>query len=334
MTEVYDSIISFREYTPKDHDGFINCINDFYRGGYPYKEYLEADFLRRESEAGNMIITIAATSSGKIVGTSAALRASGAFGETILLLLRCVLTEYRNKGIGSMQEHFLFELIAKRFSDARSIYADVMTHSPASQITLEKNGFAFCGLRFMLYKNEIMVPALNYAPGTKMTQAIYCKPVKQKSTSLCCMPQFRDTVSAIYDEMGVQYEFIPDSQKLFENSSFTYEEIDIHKKTEFIIEKVGKDFDDTVIALVKDKLAHGHTLVAYLNLCNQGCTKGYEALHSEGFFFAGIKPLSSGGEYLVLSHIKNCVGSFENIKVPANRQKFLDDIIGGLNSEQ
>lgn len=326
--------ISFREYLPEDYEPFLACINDFYRGGYPYKEYLDPDYLAKETRSGNMIVTVAVTEGGKIVGTSAAQRASGAFYGSVLLLLRCVLSEYRGKGIGSRQEYYLFDLISKRFADAISLYADVMTHDAASQKTLVKNGFTLCGLRMMLYKNDVIVPALGFPAGTKMTQAIYCKAMRAADVSLCKIPEHLEAVRAIYESLGVGYGFVEDGGVRTDSSQFSYQTVEIHKKTEFTVDTVGKDFDDTLIKCVKEKLRGGQTLVAYINLCRDGCGEAVRKLKAEGFFFSGMKPLSASGEYLVMSHIKNCVSSFDIIKVPEDKQKFLDDVIGGIGNEE
>lgn len=325
--------ITFRLYRPEDYDGFLACINDFYHGGYPYKEFLDPRFLERECETGNMILTVATDADGQIVGTSAARRASGAFEGSVLLLLRCVLAKCRGMGIGSRQELFLLEQIRERFSDALSLYADVMTHDPVSQITLGRNGFALCGLRMMLYKNEIMVPALPFEKGTKMTQAIYCKAITESPVTLYELPAERERIDAIYAELGVTHTYLPDEGVATAYTVFSEEASALHQKSEFVVETVGEDLSATLMPVIRRRIDEGYTMVVYLNLCHTGCVAAEATLKAAGFLFSGIKPLSAHGEYAVFSHIRNCVRNFEYIKLPADRQKFLDDIVGGMKHE-
>ncbi len=329
--------ISFFEYTPADHAGFVDCINDFYRGGYPYAKYLEADYLNRKTANGSMIVTVAKNKEGRIIGTSAAQKLTGVFGGSVLLLLRCVLSEYQGKGIASKQEEFLFNLIEKRYGDALSFYADVMTHNNASQKTLTRQGFTLCGLRMMLYKSEIMVPKLNFPAGTKMSQAVYCKAIKSKDVKLFVPEEHKKIIKSVYEKMGVSCEITENGENAEfadKKGKYSVSKKAEHFSAELYIEHPAKDFKEAFLPTVKQYLNNGYTCVAYINAQYGESLSVYEMLKEIGFYFTGIKPLSENGEYLIMSHTKNCSCDIKNIALYEKQFDFLNYIFGGNENEK
>lgn len=325
--------VTFSEYSSDDYDGFVNCIDGFYHGGYPYKQYLDKEYLDKKTKDGSMIVTIAKNASGKIVGTSAAQKLDGVFSGSVLLLLRCVDKSCRGIGIGSRQELYLFELISKKFGDALSLYADVMTHDAISQGTLCRRGFSLCGIRMMLYKNEIMVPALRFPENTKMSQAIYCKAVGKKDIKINVPDELECFIKSIYDDLRVNADFAKKLGKTAEKGVYDWSDKPTHSSAEFYIVVSGKDFEKEFLPLIESKISEGYTAVAYINAEKSGAVDVYEKLKENGFYFSGIKPLSENGEYIVMSHSKACKNVFENIILPAEKEYFLEKIIGGMNYE-
>lgn len=329
--------ISFFEYTPEDHKGFVDCINDFYRGGYPYTRYLDADYLARKTADGSMIVTVAKNREGRVIGTSAAQRLKGVFEGSVLLLLRCVVTEYQGKGIASKQEYFLFDLINKRYGDALSYYADVMTHNNASQKTLTRHGYVLCGLRLMLYKSEIMVPRIEYPAGTKMSQAVYCKAISKKDVSLYAPPEHREVIESIYKNLGVSCKILDASKSdgsACEKGYYNISEKPKHFSSELYIERPAKDFDTEFLPTVREYLKKGFTCVAYINAVHREGLTVYEKLKKEGFFFTGIKPLSADGEYIIMSQTDNSDCRLDNIVLYEKQFDFINYITGGNKNEK
>ncbi len=311
--------IIFSLYEDKDYDGFYNCINNFYDGGYPYKEFLDRKNLQALLNAGDIIITLAKHNS-RIVGTSAALRMNGRFSGSVLLLLRSVVKDMRGKSIGTNQEHYLLQQIHNSFPDALSLYADVMTHDAISQNTMIKRGFIFCGLRMTLYKNEIIVPNLTYKSGTKMTQAIYCKGNNIiKECSVFAPKAHHETLRELYSSLGVSLNFLPDTA-CTTTASYEIQASTLHQKAELFVDIHGST--KNYINEIKELLSSGYTAVAYINMSRCGFNDTYNALTELGFYFSGVKPLSSNGEYLVLSHSKNCLTVIDDIKLP-KKEPFL-----------
>ncbi len=307
--------VIFSLYKDEDYDGFFACIDDFYHGGYPYEAYIDRENLRRLLDRGDIIITLAKTQEGRIVGTSAALRMTGRFDGSVLLLLRCIVKDMRGRGVGGAQELFLLEQIRLHFPEALSLYADVMTHDSVSQSTMLQKGFVFCGLRMALYKNDRIVPTLPYQDGTKMTQAIYCKNNRKTEKRTLFAPQeHRGALRAVYEALGVSVNFCSDDEPGVGDASCETEICEPHKSAEVYVDRHGDIA--RLIADVGALLLSGYTAVAYINMSLAGCTATYKALSDIGFYFSGVKPLSTGGEYLVLSHSRQCVLVLDDIKLP------------------
>lgn len=167
--------IDFRLFRRGDGEGLRRCVEDFYGDGYPYREYLDEEFLLEKIAARDMTVLCGVADKGEIVSTSA-LCMSREFKGSALLMLRVVKKAYRDMGIGKAQEDRLFQ-IAGEHPELKSLYADVMTHNSISQRGLIRRGFVYCGLRMMLYRNPIMVPQLSLPPEGRMSQAVMCQKV-------------------------------------------------------------------------------------------------------------------------------------------------------------
>ncbi len=318
--------VTFSLYTNEDYEGFFVCINDFYKGGYPYKEYLDRDNLRNLTEKKDIIITLAKDSLGRIVGTSSALRMNGRFEGSVLLLLRCVLHEMRGMGIGTKQEDFLLEQIQKNWPETLSLYADVMTHNAVSQTTMVHKGFVFCGLRMTLYKNEIIAPYLKYENNTKMSQAIYCKNNSDiKSISLFAPKEHHKVLKEIYDSLGVSLNFHTDDTPEGGECIYKTEKNELHKSVQIFVDRHG----DTkkLTEEIEKIILSGYTAAAYVNMSLVGYTKTYKALKKYGFYFSGVKPLSKKGEYSVLSNSDGCILVLDDIKLPEEAKSLYQTIL-------
>ena len=53
--------VCFRLFRQGDGEQFCRCIEDFYGGGYPYKEYLDEEFLLEKCAAGEMTVLCGVT---------------------------------------------------------------------------------------------------------------------------------------------------------------------------------------------------------------------------------------------------------------------------------
>ena len=92
----------FKDISPGKQES-RQCIADFYKDGYPYKEYLDENFLLEKCASREMTVLCGLTDQGEIICTSA-VRMDEEFKGSALLMLRVVKEAYRGMGIGKAQE--------------------------------------------------------------------------------------------------------------------------------------------------------------------------------------------------------------------------------------
>lgn len=319
--------VCFRPFVKGDGEAFRQCIDDFYDGGYPYKEYLEEDFLLEKISTNDMTVLCGVTPDGEIISTSA-LCMSPEFKGSALLMLRVVKKAYQNMGIGKAQEDYLFRF-AREYETVHSLYADVMTHNSISQKGLVKRGFVYCGIRMMLYHNAIMLPQLDLAKDGKVSQVVMCKNVSARSTKeLHCPAAHENEVRRIYSELDVSCQ-INTSEELpkQEETLASWHAYEMHHSIILTVHTVGKSFPK----ILSDRLEQirqwdDATVLCYLNLCDVAAVSAYRVLKNAGFFFTGIKPLQEKEEYMILAYIGSRAIRYEDIHLHDNGRQLMSYI--------
>lgn len=318
--------VYFRLFQRGDGEEFCRCIEDFYGGGYPYKEYLSEEFLLEKCAAGEMTVLCGVTIDGEIISTSA-VRKDEDFVGSSLLMLRVVKKAYRGMGIGKAQEEYLFGY-AEGQKEICSLYADVMTHNSISQGSLARRGFVYCGLRLMLYRNPVMVPGLALPEEGKMSQAVMCRrECDSFGGSLYCPKEHAEEVRRIYRELGVACRLdgaslgresenvglgkqIMECQldwtlrlPVIEKTQMGWKEEKEHCSYIWTIQKIGMDFSNKLSDRMGQigRQEEETTILCYLNLRDPSAVYGYEILRKAGFFFTGLKPLQAEEEYMLLA---------------------------------
>lgn len=317
----------FRPFCPGDGESFRRCIRDFYGDGYPYREYLEEDFLLEQCASGKMMVLCGVAEEGQIVSTSAA-RLDDDFQGSALLMLRVVKGAYRGMGVGRAQEERLFALVERR-EGLSSIYADVMTHDSVSQGSLARRGFVHCGIRLMLYRNAVMVSRLALAEDGKMSQAVMCRrgDVEDVGT-LYCHSEHAEEVCRIYRKLGVSCgieagEVLP----VRDRTVMSWKEEPLHHSGICRIRRVGRDFSSILEqGMVERCCQEDGTVLCYLNIKDEAAVYAYRILHQMGFFFTGLKPLQTREEYMLLAYIGKQKIRYEDIHLCGEGEELLSYI--------
>lgn len=322
--------VRFRAYEDWDFPQYVRCVQAFYKDGYPYKEYLDKDFIRQEIVARRLCLTVGELKDGDLISVLGAVGKEGPFADSILLTLRNVLPAYSGGGIASAQLNDLMERLPKAFPEAESAYADVVTYNPVSQHSLMSRGYTLCGLRLMLYKNERMVPTLKYEPNTKMTQSVYCASLKKESARTIYAPKMHEAwIKERYRQLGVSLTVLPMDKNAYEPENvWYYESMAEHEKAEWVIQEAAEDFEETLEESLKefDGMEHG-TALAYLNMAAPSLGPMYAFFRKKGFYFCGIKPLNRKGEYLMLVHTARCLERYQDIVLEQGGAELLNYIL-------
>lgn len=295
--------ICFKVWEREDMPGLINCIEDFYDKGYPYRSYLDADYLEQSIQAGDLIVLCGKL--GKEIISISAVDFTTHFQKSGFLLLRVVKQKYRGQGIGEEQQKVLLGQIKKQ-KRLLSLYADVITHNYISQKSLVKAGFVLCGLRLQLYDSHIMIPTLSFCEGARMSQAVLCKRTGgSRSVRVYCPKEHADIVQALYRRLGVSCCILDDEKKGKSSAGITQYIVQtetVHESTTILAEKIGADWSETLAGIMRGK-TEKHTYLCYLNMKDNNALEAYRILEEKGYFFTGIKPLNANGEFMLLCHI-------------------------------
>lgn len=319
--------VCFRLFRQGDGEEFCRCIQDFYGGGYPYKEYLDEEFLLEKCAAGKMTVLCGVTPDGEIVSTSA-VRKDEEFGGSALLMLRVVKKAYRGMGIGKAQEERLF-CYAEGQEKICSLYADVMTHDRISQGSLARRGFVYCGIRLMLYRNPVMVPGLALPKEGKMSQAVMCRgKCREFGKVLYCPAEHIKEVQRIYRELGVDCR-VDKTARLPKSATtkMSWKEETEHRSYIWKVQKIGTDFSDLLsVRMERIENLKDATVLCYLNICDLSAVYGYGILRSAGFFFTGLKPLQMQEEYMLMAYIGGQEIRYEDIHLHEGGERLLSYI--------
>lgn len=331
--------VTFRKYESKDEKQLVACVTDFYGDGYPYKEFLEGEYLHKQSQAGNMLIICGEKDDGEIVSVSA-LNFDADFKKSGILMLRVVKKAFQNIGIGNKHQDFLFEQM-NEIVGLSSLYADVMSHNTTSQNSLIREDFVYTGIRLMLYHNRIMIPEYEHTHDYKLSQVVMCKNISSTSLGeIYCPLIHRDFVEDIYKKLGVGCVIktrYPNN--IIKNSNISMKINDLHNHLQMIVLDVGRDFE----SIVKDQFLkfrdiEKQTYVCYLNMKVKGSISAYKILYEHGFFFTGLKPLNENGEFMILSKVVGKNLDINEIKIHKDGEYILDYILkhrhGGFINEE
>jgi len=319
--------IHFRSFDIKDTKQLVSCISDFYGDGYPYKKYLDGEFLDKQCKQGKMLVICGVTSDGEIVSTSG-INFDIDFKKSGILMLRVVKKSFQNMGIGNKQQDYLFEQMDK-LTGLCSIYADVMSHNTTSQNSLVRESFVYTGIRFMLYHNKIMIPRYPFTHEFKLSQVVMCKSVSYYDVGeIYCPTVHRLFVEDIYKKLGVNCDIKTALQATTtQRSNIALHTDDVHNHLQLLVFDVGNDFE----RIVKEQLLHfshikGQTYICYLNMKTQGSIYAYNILFGYGFFFSGIKPLNTNGEFMMLSKVTEEILNTDEIKIHENGKYMMEYI--------
>lgn len=318
--------ITFSEYRPEDFDGFYSCLHTFFLDGYPYTEYLQKDSLQAILETGDLIITVAKNRAGAVIATTAARCIHGENGSSVFLLLRRVADGYKMKGIATAQETYLLDLIRERFPDALSISAEVVTHRDHSQVTLSRRGFSFCGLCLTLYHSKVLMPKLEFPPHSRMTLAIYEMPLAPHPVTVYAPPEHRAYIEGVYHDLGVPCSIREEDSVPAEPLCYHIDRYAAHQAAELFIDRCGVP-DETFERDIRALIDGGYTVVAFVSLCQNGCSELYRTLRRLRFRFSGMKPCVANGELMILSNTENYFGDFKDLVLPPDKEAILRYIL-------
>ena len=301
--------VQLRKYREGDEDGMISCIRDEYADTYFRKDFYDPEYIRKTAKEGNITFLVAVTDDEEVIGMMVLKRfyPKESMCEIASQIFR---KKYRGYGLAMPFFQYGMELLSEGAYSA-AFCLPVMFHN-VTQRLLQRLDMHATGLMPNVFDIECVTHSYHNGRNRKHSQGIQIRAFHKKDAGTLYIPEehgafFRNT----YDTLGVSYRFAKidrhAAEELYEEfptcSEIDYTNNDAHKSLEIRVHRVGRDLEKQIMQLytrypLKDK----QTAVLLLNCNDAGAVWGYEILKQMGYFFAGLKPLCSEREYMVLHH--------------------------------
>ncbi len=191
---------------------------------------------------------------------------------------------------------------AGKKTDINGIFAMPVAFHPISQKILNKEGFTPTGILLHYVTPE---STGEYADGDRRLDVCICaKLFKNDEIIRICVPEeHRAFVKKLYKKLGSDCEFTEASHPSGEGSfSMRYDtEISVGQ---LMVDSAPSDMQGDLDAMMHDfSRNHIAMIEAYVNISDPSAQYVYDQLKQRGFFFSGILPGSSRGEYMIMQNL-------------------------------
>ena len=194
------------------------------------------------------------------------------------------------------------------------IFAMPVAFHPMSQKILNKQGFVPTGVLLHYVTPE---STGEYADGDRRLDVCICAKLFKTAAPLkISVPmEHQPFVKDLYRKLGTACEFLPEMPPAGAgNFRIRYEkEISVGQ---LFVENAPADFDKDLDAMLGDFSRNNIAMAeAYVNISVPSAETVYRLLRDRGFFFSGILPGSSNGQYMILQNLMGHPVEWEKIVV-------------------
>lgn len=304
--------VVLRKYRPGEEVGMISCIRDEYGGSYFKKSFYLPEQIRKESDSGHITFLVAEDSeTGRIAGM---MILKEFFPEESMCEIASQIFRKKYRGYGLAQQFFIYGmeiLMSRNYSAAYCL--PVLFHD-ITQRLLYRQGLRATGFILNVFHMERISHSYPRDRNKKHSQGIQIMAVGKKNAgTLYLPPEHKDFCKKIYHVLGVSYR-LPEVKRWMadhmENekpagilalTDMQWKQDEVQCSLEIRIHKVGRDLSKQIRELHnRYPLIGMQTANVFLNINDKNAVWAYRTLVKEGYFFAGLKPLCSDKEYMVL----------------------------------
>jgi len=293
----------FREYREGDEEGMIACIREEYGETYFKRDFYDPRYLRKQAKDGTIIFLVAQTEENEIAGMMILKRF---YPEEDMCEMASQIFKKKYRGYGIAEpfiEYGLALLLAENYSAAYAL--PVLFHSMTQRI-LYRQGFKAAGFMLNVFDMDTVKHSYDRDRNRKHSQGIQIMAVKKRDAGMVFIPEEHwKFCQNVYDSLGVAYK-ISDGKKgapVWERSEIAFANNERQSSLEIRVRKIGRDLIYRVRQLHTIFPLKGKQTANILLNCNDDHAVGaYRMLRRMGYFFAGLKPLCSEREYMVLHH--------------------------------
>ena len=318
--------ILLREYACGDEAGMISCIRDEYKETYFKRDFYHAEYLRKEAENGHIIFLVAEIhsiagqpqKSMEIAGMMALKKDAG---KRAVYEIASQIFKKKYRGYGMAETFFTYAMGILANFNCFSLYSLPVVFHNVTQRLLYRLGFKATGFLLNVFDMGDIVHSYHNGRNSKHSQGIQIYAVKKQDVGEIYIPgEHEEFCRQIYRKLGVQChimteknisrktQFFPitgtlDTIQFLSASDISYRQNALQSSLEICIRHIGTDLLERIAACHKKYPLKGkQTINILLPLNTPYAIWAYKKLVEKGYFFSGLKPLGSEGEYMILHH--------------------------------
>ena len=292
--------VHFRAFEVKDADEIVRCIFSEYQATYFKQSFYNAANLIREHNSGHIKFLVAETAQGDIAGMLA-LKRFLPRQNMCEIASEIFKPEYR--GYGMAWPFFLYGMgMIDKMMVSAAYCLPVLFHD-ITQRLMERLGLMPCGFIFGAFYMPGIKHSYQRDDNLKHPQGIMIQKKQKQSVGVLYLPrEQQDFVASLYSRLGVEFSTSTDHIPLCGNTELFWENDSVQKNCAIYIDHAGRDLQEKILFLKRKYTEPAQTFNIFVDITSKDAVVVYEMLCSEGFFFAGIQPLCSKKEFMVMNN--------------------------------
>lgn len=295
--------VILREYRPGDEEGMIACIRDEYGGTYFKTDFYRPEYLRKEAAGGHARFLIAQTEAGEVAGMML-LKEYAPEEDACEIASQIFRRKYRGYGLAMpFFEYGMEILLGGGYSAALCL--PVLFHDTTQRL-LYRLGFRATGLVLNCFDMGRITHSYNNGRNAKHSMGIQVRAANRRDAGTVYVPEERQAFCrGIYRSLGAACIMPRESECRNEapplSSVMSCKQNDAQSSLEIRVDRAGADLAERIAQLHgRYPLKGKQTANLFLNISDRGAPHAYYILKDSGYFFAGLRPLCGGREYMVM----------------------------------
>lgn len=294
--------VLLRPYRDGDEEDMIACIRDEYGDTYFKQALYNPKHFKREAEEGIVTFLVAETENGEIAGMMI-LKQFYPEESMCEIASQIFLKKYRGFGMAMPFFEYGMDILLSR-SYSAAFCLPVLFHD-VTQRLLYRVGLRATGLVMNVFDMDHIRHSYDNGRNRKHSQGIQVRAVGKRDAGTLYIPREHiPFCSRVYDSLGVKCHIIENKNVEFSKCSGIICQYNRRQQSvEIRVCRVGADFKCQMEQLhARYPLREKITANVFLNCNEPEAPYAYKILKDMGYFFAGLKPLCSEREYMVMHH--------------------------------
>jgi hypothetical protein len=279
-----------RSFRSEDAEGIVRLFRTVYGQDYPIRLFYDSQAIIDANESGRYFSIVVRTVSGNIIGVSHLFR-SAPYPSLYENGVGLVLKEYRNTGIFSLINDYLFDNFVPRIDNIEETFGEAV----CNHVFTQKSAVHF---RHVFTAMEIsLMPAAAYAKENsakgRVSALVGFRCYKPKPHRIYLPAPYEKDLRRIYSRLDDSRDIVL-SEALApagQASRINMEVFEFAHVARLAVHEIGKDFRDA-FHKVEVQVVAAKTVVlhAWLNLATPWVGYAVHTLRERGYFFGGVLP--------------------------------------------